>query len=885
MDRTLGSGCKNKIVTMINKSIYLFPDPNTAGVAEIGGKGLSLLLGSQEKLPVPPGFILSVSFFTPWFQELKKTKAWTEFLKSKKETREKSCLALKQEALHLSFTIQQEQELLEALKNYPKERLFAVRSSSPEEDLESSSFAGGYETILGITIPQIKSAIKKAFTSCLDYRVTVYKQENGFDITNPQIAVIIQEQIASEVAGVGFSLNPVTNNYDEAVFTANWGLGETVVAGTATPDTYIMDKVLLKLKDKQLGKKQTAIYLTPTGGTKEKQENRNNLFTLSDSQVLELTELIKKVETVYKKPIDIEWAYAQEKLYLLQARPITTYIPLSPEMITQPGEKKRLYIDLATTLQGLYQPISITGTSFFTHVIRKIGKILFFRDITTDINQAIPWIAPGRIYLNVSNVLKLVDKKKLANFINIIDPLTAKTIQNTNEKEYISDTEKLLLIPFGIMRKLPRIISQIFKARMWPEKTYLQSQQRLLFFAQKARKLANTQDSLTVLTDKLVTALIDEVMLNTVPLFITGKIALAEMKKLAGKDLQHAFAPLEVALPNNVTTQMGLELFHISQTLPLNVNQKEIEEGIKQKTLPKAFMTAWEKFLNTYGHRGPLEIDIAAPRYQDNPKLLIAILHSMQSNQTDNPEEKFKKNQQESHNAYEFINKEIQKRHNTQAKKFQRQYKIFETFAGLRESHKLYLAFVTDLLRQKIVEQAQSLYNAGRLESIEQVFDLTLEELDKAKNNSSFNLIETAKKNRKSINRLMHITNPPSVIDSRGLIHRPPTQPAQKDEVAGTPISPGIIRGHIKVLHTPDEKPLLKGEILVARATDPGWTPLFVNAGAVILEIGGVLQHGALVAREYGLPCVAGVENATTRWKDGTLVEVDGSQGVIRLVK
>jgi rifampicin phosphotransferase len=122
------------------------------------------------------------------------------------------------------------------------------------------------------------------------------------------------------------------------------------------------------------------------------------------------------------------------------------------------------------------------------------------------------------------------------------------------------------------------------------------------------------------------------------------------------------------------------------------------------------------------------------------------------------------------------------------------------------------------------------------------------------------------------------------VIDSRGFIPRPPVPLGGKGEYIGVGVSSGVVRGRIKVLHAPDEKPLEKGEILVARATDPGWTPLFVNVGGVILEIGGLLQHGALVAREYGLPCVAGIENATTLWQDGTLVEVDGSAGVVRVV-
>src|SRR5258706_3405780 len=370
---------------MILQNVYFFPSQDASEITEVGGKGLSLILGSREGLPVPPGFILSVNFFAAWFETLKKSKAWDAFLKSNKNNLKKACNSVKKHALQLSLTKSQKEELAEALNKYDEKTLWAVRSSSPEEDLEGSSFAGGYESILGVATRDIKDALKKAFASSLDYRVAVYKKENGLDITDPKIAVIVQVQIASETAGVGFSLNPVTNNYDEAIFNSNFGLGETVVSGIVTPDTFTVNKTDLKIKEKLLGKKEHAIFLTPTGKKSEKKDSKENKFSLSDSQVIELTKLIIRVENLYQKPIDIEWAYADNKLYLLQARPITTYIPLSSELITKPGEKKRLYVDMASTIQGLYQPISTSGTSFFTLIIGRIEKILFLREMTNDI--------------------------------------------------------------------------------------------------------------------------------------------------------------------------------------------------------------------------------------------------------------------------------------------------------------------------------------------------------------------------------------------------------------------------------------------------------------------------------------------------------------------
>jgi pyruvate,water dikinase len=187
-------------------------------------------------------------------------------------------------------------------------------------------------------------------------------------------------------------------------------------------------------------------------------------------------------------------------------------------------------------------------------------------------------------------------------------------------------------------------------------------------------------------------------------------------------------------------------------------------------------------------------------------------------------------------------------------------------------------------LRQRLLRDAHLLYRAGRLQRPEQIFDLTLDNLKYELLNPKSDLSGLADVKREFIDRLSRVRQLPTVIDSRGLIFRPPAPAPTEGEVLGTAVSAGVVRGLVKVLNSPDEKPLKRGEILVARATDPGWTPLFVNAAAVILEIGGALQHGALVAREYGLPCVAGVSGATTLWSDGTMVEVDGSAGIIRRV-
>lgn len=840
------------------------------------------MTGSREGLPVPPGFILAVAFFEPWVLQLKTSVAWTNFLQAKEGELEGACDALKTEALRFAFTNEQQREVSTNLQPYGQEVLFAVRSSSPEEDLEGASFAGGYETVLGVPPQHVEEAVRKAFASCLDYRVAVYKRENGFDVKDPKIAVVVQKQIASDIAGVGFSLNPVTNNYDDAVFNANWGLGETVVAGTATPDTYVVDKVSMRIREKTIGGKETSMWLIGSGGTEEKKQYRSGERTLSDAQIIELAELIKKIELLYHMPIDIEWAYENGRLFLLQARPITGYVPLSPEMITVPGVKKRLYFDISITAEAMTRPISYMGTSSFRQLLSVVGRIIFLRDITRNIDTTIAHTSNGRLFVNLSTFFRLVGKKRISGILGNIDPLTMKAVDALDENVYMPDVSMLRLLPYGLLLRLPCILLFLAWAQRCPEAVHRHIEAKREKFERDTKEIIGQNRLFTVIVDAVISKMFVEVFLRHVPLVILSRLALGRMEKIARNHPE--VGKLTRSLPHNVTIEMNIALSKLAEVAPDDLDAHEIGERLKQAELPKSFLDGWNQFMDVYGIRGPNEIDISAPRYSDKPGMLLDLIVAMKKS-GESAETTFNRGIRERETAYKLIHALLLVKDSRTAKQFARDYSFLVNYGGLRETHKYYLVFSVALLRKKILAFAKELMATGRLDTVEQVFDLSLKQLDAARVDHSLDLRALAQLNTVFLRKLERVVNPPTLIDSRGYIPRPPKPPLQEGVSQGTAISPGIARGRVKVLHTPDEKPFLKGEILVARATDPGWTPLFLNAAGVVLEVGGVLQHGALVAREYGLPCVAGIENVTSIWKDGTLIEVDGSAGIVRIVK
>jgi pyruvate,water dikinase len=377
--------------------IYNFSTTEKPALNVVGGKAKSLIATTQAGLPVPGGLALTVAFFQEWTDKIKAGEAWKTLVANPNK---ENCDTVKALAQKLELTEGMEKALSAELKALDG-ALYAVRSSSPEEDLSGSSFAGMYETFLGTTHDTLRETIAKAYSSMYDFRVMGYKAQNNIDLEGTCISVIIQKQIASDVSGVGFSLNPLNNCYDEVVINASFGLGEAIVSGIVTPDQYIVEKVGMEILEKKINEKKIALHLKANGGMEEKENSNAKEQALSNDQILELAEMIKNTEAYYGFPLDTEWAFEGNKLYLLQARPITTHIPLFPELITKPGEPKNIFIDLMGLTQGFTNSMSVLGMEIFSTIIESIkGEILI---------KSIDGTAPalhGRQYLNVTNTYK-----------------------------------------------------------------------------------------------------------------------------------------------------------------------------------------------------------------------------------------------------------------------------------------------------------------------------------------------------------------------------------------------------------------------------------------------------------------------------------------------
>ncbi|UCG11344.1 MAG: hypothetical protein JSU72_12415 [Deltaproteobacteria bacterium] len=863
-------------------------------IKSVGGKGYSLIRMSREGFPVPPGFVLTVDFFTPWIEAVTAADQWQDFINAPPEEMTERAAVLPSLADNLSFNDEQARFVSQALERMEGFELFAVRSSSPEEDLAGASFAGGYETILGAGRETMERAVRQAFESCLSPRVFVYKRQQGFEINQARIAVVVQAQIASEVAGVGFSVEPISNDYDRAVFNANWGLGETVVSGLASPDQYVVDKVSGQVLEAVIGQKETSIWLRPDGGTEERPDSRHDQPTLDHDRLTVMTRELIRVEELYGRPMDIEWAWRDGRFYLLQARPITAYLPMPEDMVTSPGRPRRLYLDATLAIQGIQEPLSVMGQDFLHILFRNVSRELLGHEKLVDPDEGLVRMTGNRFYLSLSHLFHVVSPKSFGRVIGNMDSLVGEILLQIDPESYLSHPGPEYLHHLGpkIVTHVPALPIKALEAALIPEYS------AEVYHRQVGKTLAGIEadkgapQKINEYTDWLAARYVHLLFHTLVPPFVAAMLARSRLSRIfadrAKEESQTAqdLVYIDQALPHNITIEMGLELYAIAENLAgLGVSDPEdLGRRLETADLPPEVMEAWQAYMEHFGFRGPRELDIAAPRYRDRPELLYKQILSLLSleKDSDNPRAIHKRSAERRHQAHARLRDAAYNLGAVTGREYDLLYRLVVHFGGYRENHKYYLVKAISFLRRRVLQEVEGLLAAGRLDRLDQVFDLTLDDLARALDDPAIDLRELIERNTAFLQKLHHVKEFPHMVDSRGRILRPQRPEPKEGELAGQAISPGRTQGRVKVLHTPDEKPLLPGDILVARATDPGWTPLFVNAVAIVLEVGGMLQHGSLVAREYGKPCVAGVQNATNLLKDDEMVEVDGSAGLIR---
>lgn len=869
-----------------------------AAATVIGAKAHSLQQLTAFGLRVPPALVIPSGFFQPWFAQIQRLPCWTDWIGSQPERWPALCATIKSAALNLPLSGAQRLvlgELSERLAAHGPNQRFAVRSSAPDEDTSGASFAGLYETELGVVAAGVEDAIRRCFAACLDYRVFAYKAAQGMDTNRLSLALIVQMQIDSDVAGVGFSINPMTNDFDESAIDANWGLGESVVSGMVSPDHFVVDKLSGGIIARKLGAKQTSVVLAPMSGTTTAMHTRRIEYCLTDAQLHELNAAICQIETLYGYPVDIEWAYANGELFILQARPITSYVPLPVEMLTAPQAKRVLYMDIALSKgMTINAPISPIGLDWLGGDMAGMLKHCV-GNVTPDLTSpdGLLYLGGGRMYMNLSNLLWFASPAQLAKGSVATDQLMADVLSGIDVARYRAAHRPawvwpaLRIVPRALWR-LRRALWRALRSVLAPHSTYRlyrRDQQKF-----EAAYCALSDDSLPLdqFQRRYGTPAIAHIIDADMPALGIGVMAVSMMRSLARKSNAEELAlaeQLSRGISGNLVVDMGIRMFQMAKMIEPDAfnDLNDLHARVGQRTLPRDFLEAWDRFMVAYGCRGPGEMDLANSRYADDPMMVLRQMSFMANSAGQfDPAQSHRTLAQQRRQAYlallqrfGWLRRALLRRANT----------LVELFGGTRDTPKQHNLMYQHAARKRLLHEGSKLVAKDRLDRPDQVFDLTLTDLLAADSVPAPDLRELGRQRTRFGEQLTtHVRTFPSVIDSRGRIQRAPRRTDRPGEISGIAVSPGVVSGRVKLMHNAHEKRIEKGEILVAFTTDPGWTPLFVNAAAVVLEIGGVLQHGAVVAREYGKPCVAGIADVLNRFSEGQLVEVDGTSGVVRLI-
>ena len=862
----------------MNNAIYKFDAKKVPKLNKVGGKAEALIETTAAGFPVPEGIVLSVNFFDKWLTKIKESDEWQALISNITKI---NCDQVKAKAEKLSFTDNQ-RKIFENEMRSLKGDVFAVRSSSPEEDLEASSFAGMYGSFLGITRNNLEKYISLAFSTCFDFRVMEYKSINDIDLDDTSIAVIIQQQIASEVSGVGFSLNPVNNCYDEVFINASFGLGEAIVSGIVTPDTYIVNSLKKEIIEKKIKEKQISLWLKDNGGIEEKKNNKPKKQALTDQQILELSGLIKKCEEHYQKPMDIEWAFEAGKLYLLQARPITTYLPLFPEMLTNPGDPKKIYLDHIVVTQGLEKQLSVLGLDLWGPAVEKLELGIFpvgFEGLMINIH--------GRQYINVSNMLKALGSKLTIFILGEYNESVKRTLEQLElKKEYraqkTTSTKLMWVSRKGILKTMIMSLMGIVESKInvdalaekcdrVNEKIFKKLKKDTYNYFDQCKSLEKT---INYSIDVVFESMVDQKAM------IAAMYAQRKLKKIFKENqLDNEITAVAMELTNNPNEKMADEMKKLASHEEFqDISSFEIyKEKIMNRDFSESFLKLYDQFMYLYGSRGFGEIDVANMRNSENYENFFAQLKMIDL--TNKQREKLSKKKQKYYEKLLAVAKSKKKEN-----KFRKNAEIYQKLFGYREWPKYLLTVFIESIRNIALSIGEKWVDEGRIDNIQDIFSLHAKEIDLGIKDVELDLRLLIEKNLVQYKRVNKVKHWPSIIDSRGKIHVEKRE-SENGDLVGDGISAGVVRGKAKVMSDPFEKKLEQGEILVTRATEPAWTPIFKNASGIVLEIGSTLQHGAIIAREYGLPCVCGVANATKVIKDGDLVEVDGNNGIVQIVE
>jgi len=869
----------------MNSYVLSFQKIDKTKFSMVGGKGANLgELSKVEGIPVPEGFCVTTKAYkmiTGNNEEL--NGLLDELLHLRVEDREKVGEVSKKVRMvieRISISKDIAEEIVGYLTKFGEKDAYAIRSSATAEDLPTASFAGQQDTYLNIIGKEkVLKHISKCWASLFTERAVIYRLQNGLDHRKIHMSVVVQKMVFPQAAGILFTADPVTSNRKVLSIDASFGLGEALVSGLVNADIYKVRNG--KVIDKKISTKKLAICALKDGGTKEQEiePEMQNRQTLMDEQILSLSRMGRKIEEHFGYPQDIEWCLADDTFYIVQSRPITTLYPIP-----------------AANDQENHAYVSVGHQQMMTDPMKPLGISFFLLTTTAPMCKA-----GGRLFIDVTHHLASpFTREILLNSLGQSDPLIKDALMTIIERgDFIKSlpNDKKELSPNKSNKGMPSFESQIENDPTIVSNLIKSNQTSIEELEQNIQKLSGSDLFDFILEDlqQLKKILFDPQSLGIIMAAIDASSWINEkMKEWLGE--KNVADTLSQSVPNNITSKMGLELLDVADVIRpyqevidylQNVKDDNFLDELVKFDGGQATQDAILSYLNKYGMRCVGEIDITKTRWSEKPITLVPIILSNIRNFEPNAgNRKFEQGRQEAlKKEQELLDRLKQLPDGEQkSKETKRMIDLIRNFIGFREYPKYGMINRYFLYKQALLKEAEQLVQVGVIHEKEDIYYLTFEELREVvrTNKLDYQIISKGQDEYKLYEKL----TPPRVITSDGEIiageYKRENLPT--GTIVGLPVSSGVIEGRARVILNIQDADLEDGDILVTSFTDPSWTPLFVSIKGLVTEVGGLMTHGAVIAREYGLPAVVGVENATKLIIDGKRIRVHGTEGYVEIL-
>lgn len=874
-------------------------------LAVAGGKGANLARLVQAQLPVPPGFIVTTDAYNAFVAANELTNFILDTVASVASDDPRALEAASQ-TIRARFTAGHlPAELTTALRTAYAEMgcpAVAVRSSATAEDLPGLSFAGQQDTFLNVVDDEaLQQAVVNCWSSLWTARAVGYRARNDIANEHVSLAVIVQEMVPSRASGVLFTANPLSGKRTEMVIDATLGLGEALVSGQVEPDHYVVDATQDRILNKRLGSKALAIHSQAGGGTVTVTEKSNAEQALSDEQILELVRLSRQVVALFDQPQDIEWAEADGRLYLLQSRPITSLYPVPDDMAPEPLQVMFSF----GSVQGITDPITPVGRDVLYAVFAGLAKLFGYQ--FTVKTQPILKTAGERLFVNFSALVNnRIGRRIVRKALDFIDPGASQALAQLVSEDALTVPGRLRpQTALRIVRVMGPMVLLALRTLLRPDverRRFQHEIEALVAYFEKRSTTATTLAERTALIRDATDQTFQYLLPRFVPRFAVGMASLNLLNLLASPLPQGKFSILTMTrgLPHNVTTAMDLALWQTAQTIRadadaaahfVQTDASSLAAEYLANKLPPSVQTTVADFLVQYGMRGLAEIDMGRPRWREDPTPVLRVLQSyLQITSPDQaPDVVFARGETAAEaEAARLVSALRSVKHGwVKARLAQWAIRRVRALAGLRESPKFTVVRLLGIARSALLTSGRDLVAAGTLQRPDDLCFLYLDELDAlaAEYQWDWSALVDLRRQAYAAERRRHQIPRLLLSDGRAF-YAGLTAPGDDEDTAmfGSPVSPGVAEGMVHVVRDPYGTRLTPGEILVCPGTDPSWTPLFLAAGGLITEVGGLMTHGSVVAREYGIPAVVGVHQATERLHTGQRIRMDGTSGRIQLL-